>query len=39
VAVAIDPNANGEFVIAAYVITAVILAGYAAYLWRRAARK
>ena len=32
----IDPNANAGFMIAAYVVTAVILMGYGAYLWSRA---
>lgn len=31
----IDPNANAGFMIAAYVVTAVILMGYGAYLWSR----
>ena len=31
-----DPAANAGFVIAAYVVTAVILLGYAVVLWRRA---
>jgi hypothetical protein len=33
---AIDPDANAGFLIAAYVVTAVILMGYGAYLWSRA---
>jgi len=32
---AIDPNANAGFMIAAYVVTAVILLGYGASLWFR----
>jgi hypothetical protein len=31
-----DPSANGGYMIAAYVVTAVILVGYAASLWRKA---
>ena len=30
-----DPAANASYMIAAYVVTAVILVGYAAALWRR----
>ena len=30
-----DPAANAGYMIAAYVVTAVILVGYAALLWRR----
>jgi hypothetical protein len=30
-----DPAANAGYMIAAYVVTAVILVGYAAVLWRR----
>ena len=30
-----DPTANGGYVVAAYVVTAVILVGYAVVLWRR----
>jgi hypothetical protein len=37
--VAIDPNANAGFLIAAYVVTAVILMGYGAYLWSLARRQ
>jgi hypothetical protein len=33
-----DPSANAGYMIAAYVVTAVILAGYALALWRRARR-
>ncbi len=32
----IDPSANAGFMIAAYVVTAVILGGYAVSLWIRA---
>jgi len=35
---AIDPSANAGFLIAAYVVTAVILIGYGAYLYVRARR-
>jgi hypothetical protein len=31
----IDPTANANYMIAAYVVTAVILGGYAVILWRR----
>ena len=30
-----DPGANAGYMIAAYVVTAVILAGYALALWKR----
>ena len=30
-----DPAANAGYMIGAYVVTAVILVGYAAVLWRR----
>jgi len=30
-----DPAANAGYMIAAYVVTAVILVGYAVVLWRR----
>ena len=30
----VDPNANAGYMIAAYVVTAVILVGYAVILWR-----
>jgi hypothetical protein len=30
-----DPAANAGYMIAAYVVTAVILVGYALVLWRR----
>ena len=30
-----DPGANAGYMIAAYVVTAVILVGYALVLWRR----
>jgi hypothetical protein len=33
-----DPSANAGYMIAAYVVTALILAGYALALWRRAGR-
>jgi hypothetical protein len=32
---AIDPAANGGYVMAAYIVAAVILGGYALVLWRR----
>jgi hypothetical protein len=35
----VDPNANAGYMIAAYVVTAVILAGYAVMLWRRATKR
>lgn len=35
---AIDPNANAGFMIAAYIVTAVILMGYGASLYFRARR-
>ncbi len=31
----VDPGANAGYVVAAYVVTAVILAGYGFVLWRR----
>lgn len=31
----VDPGANAGYMIAAYVVTAVILAGYSLALWRR----
>ena len=31
-----DPPQNGEYMAAAYIITAVILAGYWVALWRKA---
>lgn len=34
----IDPQANAGYLIAAYVVTASILAGYAIRLWLRAKR-
>jgi hypothetical protein len=34
----VDPAANGGYVVAAYVVTAVILVGYAMILWRRSKR-
>ena len=33
-----DPAANAGYMIAAYVVTAVILVGYAVVLWRRYVR-
>jgi len=33
--VGVDPGANAGYMIAAYVVTAVILVGYAVVLWRR----
>jgi len=35
---AVDPTANGGYVVAAYVVTAVILLGYAVVLWRKTKR-
>ena len=32
----IDPAANAGYMVAAYVVTAVILAGYSIVLWRKA---
>lgn len=34
-----DLPQNGGYMVAAYVVTAVILVGYALLLWRRAARR
>lgn len=34
-----DLPQNGGYMVAAYVVTAVILVGYALTLWRRAARR
>jgi len=31
----VDPGANAGYMIAAYIVTAVILVGYAVVLWRR----
>ena len=31
----VDPGANAGYMIAAYVVTAVILVGYGLVLWRR----
>jgi hypothetical protein len=31
----VDPGANAGYMIAAYIVTAVILVGYALVLWRR----
>lgn len=33
-----DPNANAGYMIAAYLVTAVILGGYALALWRKTKR-
>jgi len=33
-----DPGANAGYMVAAYVVTALILGGYALALWRRARR-
>ena len=35
----VDPAANAGYLIAAYVVTAVILGGYALALWRRSRRE
>lgn len=35
----VDPTANGGYVVAAYIVTAVILGGYALVLWRKAKRE
>jgi hypothetical protein len=32
----IEPPQNGEYLVAAYLVTTVILVGYWAMLWRRA---
>lgn len=34
----VDPPQNGDYLVAAYVITAVILLGYWAMVWRKARR-
>ena len=34
----VDPGANAGYLTAAYVVTAVILVGYALSLWRRSRR-
>lgn len=34
----VEPPQNGEYLVAAYVITAVILIAYFCLLWRRARR-
>jgi hypothetical protein len=34
----VDPNANAGYMIAAYVVTAVILVGYFVLLWRKGTR-
>jgi hypothetical protein len=31
-----EPPANGQYLVAAYIVTAVILLGYAGVLWRKA---
>ena len=31
----VDPGANAAYMIAAYVVTAVVMAGYGVMLWRR----
>ena len=33
-----DPNANAGYLVAAYIVTAVILAGYAVSLWLKSRR-
>ncbi|HEU4587900.1 MAG TPA: hypothetical protein VFS11_04590 [Gemmatimonadales bacterium] len=33
-----EPPANGEYLVAAYIVAAVIVLGYASSLWRRARR-
>lgn len=35
----IDPGANAGYLIAAYVVTAVVLGGYAFGLWRKAGKR
>ena len=35
----VDPHANAGYMIAAYVVTAVILGGYALRLWQKARRQ
>jgi len=32
------PPENGSYMVAAYIVTAVVLVGYAATLWRRATK-
>lgn len=34
----VDPGANAGYMVAAYVVTAVILVGYGLILWRRLKR-
>jgi hypothetical protein len=34
-----EPNANAGYLVAAYVVTAVILVGYAVVLWWKAKRQ
>lgn len=34
----VDANGGGGYMVAAYVVTAVILGGYALMLWRKAKR-
>ncbi len=33
-----EPPANGQYLVAAYIVAAVIVLGYAGSLWRRARR-
>ena len=35
----VDPHANAGYLIAAYIVTALILGGYAVVLWSRARRR
>ena len=32
----VEPPSNGEYLVAAYIVTAIILLGYYAWLWRLA---
>jgi hypothetical protein len=34
-----EPPSNGEYLVAAYIVTAIILLGYYAWLWRLARKK
>lgn len=34
----VDPGAGAGYMVAAYIVTAVILAGYAMLLWRKASK-
>jgi hypothetical protein len=34
-----EPPSNGEYLVAAYIVTTVILLGYWGILWRKARRK